>query len=129
MKNTEGTNKVYKRTRPHLTIEITGGGSLGNCYSQTNWRVTSWNRISKEKLVSMNNIGLLGIGQEFYVSSQADGKEPAAGHDETPCQVVDRRTGKVLDEPPINDYSGKPIEPIQCEFYVYDCESRCDSGD
>jgi hypothetical protein len=63
------------------------------------------------------------------VRSQADGKEAPAGYDETPCQVVDRRTGKVLDEPPINDYSGEPIKPIQQEFYVYDCESRCDSGD
>jgi len=125
----DGKNFVFLRTRPELVIEGTGGGSLGNCYSANGWRVTSVHRLTAETLRGLNALGLLGIGQEFYVNSQADGKEEPAGVDTVPCVVVDKRTGKRLDEPAINPYSGEPYGSHDYPYFVYDCESRCDSGD
>jgi hypothetical protein len=120
---------AYLNPRPHLVIDSTGGGSLGNCYSASLWRVTSTKRLSTDALKALNKAGVLGFGQEFYVRSQADGKETAAGEDEVPCVTVDRRTGKPTGEPAINPYNGKPYGSTKCPFYVYECESRCDSGD
>lgn len=120
---------VYLNPRPTLVIEHVGGGQLGNCYSGSTWRVTSTTKLTAAKLVALNAAGVLGIGQEFYVRSQADGKEAAAGEDEVPCVTVDRRTGKPTGEPPINPYSGNLYGSHKYPFYVYECESRCDSSD
>lgn len=121
----------YPHIRPFLAIERNGGGSLGNCYSSSSWRVTSVVRLKAETLKALNACGVLGFGQEFYIRSKADGTEEPAGHDTLPCVVTDRRTGKRLDERPVNPYArdGAEYQPIQSPFYVYDCESRCDSGD
>lgn len=119
----------YPNPRPRLVIECVGGGSLGNCYSSATWRVTATERLSAHKLAALNAAGVLGMGQEFYVRSQADGKEEPAGEDDVPCVVTDRFTGKPTGDAPINPYSGKLYEPIKCPFFVYLCESRCDSGD
>jgi len=120
---------TYPKPMPDLTIETTGGGSLGNCYSSTTWRVTSLHRLSVKKLEALNEAGVLGFGQEFYIRSQADGKEAPAGEKESACVAVDRNTGKPTADPAINQYSGKPYEPHKYPFFVYECESRCDSGD
>ena len=123
------TRFVYPKPIPDLTIETTGGGSLGNCYSSTTWRVTSLHRLSVKTLQALNAAGVLGFGQEFYIRSQADGKEAPAGEKETPCVAVDRFTGKPTGEPAINPYSGQPYGSHKYPFYIYECESRCDSGD
>jgi hypothetical protein len=120
---------TYPRPIPDLTIETTGGGQLGNCYSATTYRVTSLQRLSVEKLKALNAAGVLGFGQEFYIRSQADGKEPAAREVESACVAVDKRTGKPTGDPAINPYSGEPYGSSKYSVYVYDCESRCDSGD
>lgn len=120
---------VFRNPRPSLVIEHVGGGALGRCYSSSLWRVTSTVRLSTDTLKALNGAGVLGIGQEFYVRSPADGKEPAAGEDEVPCVTVDRRTGQPTGEPANNPYSGEPYGSTRCPYYVYECESRCDSGD
>ncbi len=120
---------VYLNPRPALTIENAGGGSLGNCYSSAIYKVTSTVRLSAATLKALNATGVLGFGQEFYIRSQADGKEAAAGEDEVPCVTVDRRTGQPTGEPAINPYSGEPYGSHKYPWFVYMCESRCDSGD
>ena len=122
-------NFVYRSSRADIAIKCTGGASLGNCYSASYWTVTSRHKLTVEKLEGMRKLGVLGFGQEFRILSKCDGTEEAAGHDEVPCSVEDRYTGKVLDEPAINPYSGEPYKPIQESFYIYNCESCCDSGD
>lgn len=120
---------VYRRVRPLLTIDSVGGRSLGNCYSAAFYRVTSERRLSAENLEAMFALGLLGIGQEFYVRSQADGKEEPAIVDEVPCVTVDE-TGAPTGEPPINPYNGQPITgTAKYNYYVYETQANCDSGD
>ena len=123
------TSFAYPKPIPDLTIETAGGGSLGNCYSSTSWRVTSLHRLSVATLKALNAAGVLGFGQEFYVRSQADGKEAPAGEKESACVAVDRHTGKPTGEPAINSIGGQPYGAHRYPFYVYECESRCDSGD
>jgi hypothetical protein len=119
---------VYKRFRPQLVIEYVSGASMGNCYSSVAYKVTSWHKLSKDTLMNMNKAGILGIGQEFFIRSQCDGKEEPAGYDESPCVEVDRQ-GNVVNTTPINKYSGMPYGNIKEAYYEYICEARCDSSD
>lgn len=116
---------LYRRKRPSLVIEITGGRQLGNCYAATYYRVTSCVRLRPDQLEALNRAGLLGIGQEFAIT----GKQEPAGEDVDACVVVDDATGKVLDEAAVNPYTSEPYPPVVSHFHTYDCESRADSGD
>ena len=119
---------TYPNNRPHLTIELTGGASLGRCYSASYWRVTSRFRRTREALVGLEKLGMIGGGQEFTIKSRCDGHEPPAGFDEIVCVELDE-AGNALPGPAINPYSGEPYGPVKQEFYVYECESRVDSSD
>jgi hypothetical protein len=119
----------YLPIRPGFVIENAGGSMLGNCYSQSLYRVTSRVRLSKERLEALYKLGLIGMGQEFYVRSKCDGTEEPAIVDEVGCTTCDEN-GKPTGEPPINSYTGQPITgTVPITHYVYDCETRCDSGD
>lgn len=120
---------VYRNVRPQLVIESKGGRSLGHCYTASSYRITSLSKLTAEKIQGLFNLGFIGYGQEFNVLSKCDGTEEPAGIDQVPCTVVDERTGEVLNEPPTNPYSGKLYAPSATPYYVYDTESRCDSGD
>lgn len=120
---------VYRNTRPKLVIECTGSKNLGRCYTATYYRITSLERLSKEKLEGMFDIGLIGLGQMFSILSKCDGTEEPAGTDTVPCVVVDPVTGEVLNERAINPYTGEPYLPNMQPYYVYNTENRCDSGD
>lgn len=119
---------VYRNNRPTLTVEHTGNSSLGRCYSESRYKVTSRRRLSRASLNALFSAGFLGVGQEFGVRSPCDGSEVAAGHDFVPCVIVDS-DGIPTDESPINPYSGEPYAPVSDPYYVYECYSRCDSGD
>jgi len=123
-----GHKFAFVMPRPMLTIESTGGRSLGRCYSASGYRVTSLRRISQEGLWQLRELGFLGLGQEFSVASQCDGKEEPGLTVEAPCVEYDA-SGKALPGPAINPYSGLPYEPSKYTYYVYDCESRVDSSD
>lgn len=120
---------VYRNPRPQLVIESKGGRSLGRCYTASSYRIISLSKMTAEKLQGLFRLGFIGYGQEFEIISKCDGTEEPAGIESIPCIVIDERTGAVLDEPPTNPYSGKLYEPSQSPYYVYDTESRCDSGD
>lgn len=120
---------IYKNNRSKLTIEFNGGGSLGNCYTSSVYKITSLLRLSQATLQKLHDINMFGGGQEFIIKSQCDGKEVPAGFDHAPCVEYDRRTGEVINTNPINKYSGKPYGSIEIPYFVYDVEVRCDSGD
>jgi len=113
---------VYKRERPELVIERTGGSKLGNCYYAQYYTVTSTRQLSKEKITGLYNLGLLGYGQEFEIPSQCDGDEDPAGIDVIPC--IDDETGEVA----INPYSEKEYEPANDPYFVYETVHRVDSS-
>lgn len=119
-------------TRPHMTVS--GGPSVQNgpCQSTSTYRVESHLRLTPEKLQHLFAAGVLGVGQEFRVLSQCDGKEEAAFLVEVPCVEIDRRTGKRITpegQVPINPYSGKSCGTHSYPFFVYECSTYCDSGD
>jgi len=120
---------VYRNARPSIVIESRGGKQLGNCYHASYYRVTSLRKLTKETIDGMFRLGLIGYGQEFCILTKCDGSEEPAGTDTVPCVVIDEGTGEVIDEPAINPYSGEPYGPNMQPYYVYDTESRCDSGD
>lgn len=134
---------VYRNPRPVIAVESTGGASLGNCYSVSFFKVTSTQALSMQKLQHLFLVGVLGVGQTFSarrvtaagtlervqeVLGWQDKVEPT-GHDAVECTAVDRNTQKAVNEPATNPYTGKPYAPIQAPYYVYECETRCDSGD
>jgi len=120
---------VHKSMRPNLAIENNGGSRLGNCYEQCKYKVISRERLSKDTLHKLRDLGFLGFGQEFYINSKCDGSEEPEIIEESPCVVVDAHNGKELDEPPINPYSGKLYESMKQYYFVYHVESRVDSSD
>lgn len=137
---------VWRNPRPELVVECGGGGRLGNCYSNAIYRVTVLRPLDVTELTALRNAGFLGHGQEFFIhGQQVDGRlVPVApeltwetrrdvkpsGIDQLSPVVVDRATGKVLDETPIHEYTGQVItETIDAPFYVYVVESRVDSSD
>ena len=119
---------TFPNPRPKLVIEHIGGCMLGNCYSGQTDRITSRFKLSAETIRKLYELGLVGFGQEFWVKSQCDGNEKPAFMDEL-IAVSEDRYGKELPGPALNAYTQEPIAPIQSPVYVYECESRCDSGD
>jgi len=111
---------VYKRTRPRLTVESTGGKNLGNCYGVSFYLVTSTYPLTEDNLKSLFATGAIGYGQEFRH------EELEKTFDTTPCIGID---GDREIQNPMNPYSGKPYQPIQEPVYQYRIETRCDSGD
>lgn len=71
------------------------------------YRVTSGQRMTKDDLMVLRNLGCLGYGQEFHVRSVCDGTEKPAFSEPSPL-------GK--------DYISNP-------YFVYDCYNVCDSSD
>lgn len=112
---------AYKHDRPNLTIERTGGQSLGSCYSASHFRITSSRRLTLAQIRLLEQAGLLGSGQEFLFWSRCNGEEAPAFTEECPC--IDEDTGE-----PAKDYRGKLHKPYVQPYYVYDVERRTDSS-
>lgn len=157
-RNHNNTDFVYRNSRPSLAIVNAGGASLGRCYSASYFDVTSTRPLSMEDFDRLRECGFLGYGQEFmahqvigeekvrvpqrfnrgrYVVGfqEGDDKFPtvrdikASGVDVVPCVMVDRHTGEVVPGKAINPYSGEEYGPNNQDYFVYRCESRCDSSD
>lgn len=138
------TKNVYINKRPKLTVELSGGTSLGNCYSASYYKVTSSHPLSMKDLTLLREAGFLGYGQEFYVKQvigddrigvpaaldwQTSPNVKASGHDVIECSEVSNQTGEVVRVPAINPYSNEPYKPHTENYYIYACESRVDSSD
>ena len=113
----------YKSTRPQFSISITKSSQLRNCYSSTLFKVVSIRPLSSKILSTLNEIGILGFGQEFYIHSKCDGMEECSVFDEQMC--VDDETGEMA----IDSRTGKPYGSARIGYFVYECESRVDSSD
>jgi len=113
---------VFRNPRPRLVVESTGGKKLGHCYSASYFRVTSTFKLDSEDLKNLFYTGALGYGQGFSLVSES------SGSDTVPCLGID---GDTVIENPVNPYSktGARYQPIQVPFFVYNTETRCDSGD
>lgn len=109
--------------RPDISVDHTGGMSLGRCYSQTNYRVTANRRLTRDQLNKLAEIGIIPAGQEFNVTSQCDGKEEAAFWDEVEPTALDRdghptATARIVD-----------VKNRKFTYWVYECYERTDSSD
>ena len=56
-------------------VEENGGYNIGRCYNRYEYKIYSAGRLSADMLKQLFNMGLIGCGQEFKISSQCDGKE------------------------------------------------------
>lgn len=112
---------VYKNPRPRLIVKSRGGKKLGNCYSASYYTVTSTYPLSDAEFDALFASGAIGYGQVFY-------REPVVvRYEAIPC--VGMEGNKVVDENPINPYSGKPYGSTKLPYWTYKVETRCDSGD
>lgn len=136
---------TWKNKRPILTVELTGGSKLGNCYYSTTYKITSTRPLSVKQIIAFRDAGMLGYGQEFSIHGQLvndsfvpvaaslDWKEltrvSPSGRDTIEAIVIDTLTGNVVDTPALNEYTGKPVHPIEAPYFQYVVEDRVDSGD
>jgi hypothetical protein len=130
---------VYKRDRPSLVIEITGGRQISNCYYAGYYRITSTNPLDGECINMLRKSGVVGFGQEFTfyqqgpegqkigVIAKKDWQTPTtpSGHDMVECVDITADGTRTQ----AKDFRGNLIEPRLFPYYVYLCESRVDSGD
>jgi hypothetical protein len=119
----------YISPRPVLSIERRRGStfSRGPSYGGSGYTITSTRRLDKDQLMKLWDAGLLGSGQAFYINSQCDGMEKAAGSDMVEGVMIDDY-GNRLDEPPTL-WNGAPAPPDTVPYYVYHTHYVCDSGD
>ena len=111
----------YKRKRPNVAIFFVKEANLGNCYNAYYYKIVTNNRMSRKTIVSLRELGLLGSGQEFKITSQCDGEEEPAGFDTVECINSDGT--------PAENYLGVPVEPREEPYYVYHIMNRIDSSD
>ena len=137
------TDIIFLSPRPSLTVEGTGSRSLGRCYSEATYRVTSRQPLDRKTLKALSEAGVLGYGQEFGVmyATAAGGSEPVpetvewntrpepTGWDDVPAVQVVRGTTTPTGAPAINTYTGLPYGPQRMPFYVYNVVRRVDSSD
>lgn len=132
-----GTCIVFANPRPVLTVETTGGRSLGRCYSETTFRVTTLQPLARRDMEALGSIGVLGVGQELSFSFQtaSGAAEPLPESTDWPFvgvptgydtlrgaeadDVTYHPTGRALENPPT----------AQRGYYVYNVVRRCDSSD
>lgn len=134
--------------RPVLTIEHGGGAALGNCYNGSTYVITCTHALDQEEIKAIRAAGFIGYGQEFHIRGQhVDGRlvpvplkltweqykeraeiTPSGVDRGIPPVVKDRRTGKLLDEPPTN-WKGDPVTgTMDYRYYIYITEDRVDSS-
>jgi hypothetical protein len=112
-------------TRPDFVIEcLRGRGSSTNRgYHVSYFEVTSSRPLDAEDFGRLDACGLLGVGQEYAVVKDETFEEEVAP------VVVDKRTGTVVDEPPLN-YRGEPYTGTNTfAYWRYEVRRVCDSGD
>lgn len=107
--------------RQILNIEVTGGANLGRCYTSTTYRVTSRSYLGTKEIDELRKMGYLGYGQEFYAkyvndSGQLEVLQPTGNP--TDWQERNALPKPTMATPTAYDYQ-----------YVYEIETRCDSGD
>ena len=112
----------YNNERPSIAIRFVSERNLGRCYNAYTYKITSLRRLSREQIVGLRELGLLGSGQEFSISSSCDGKEDPTGHDTVYCLNEDGSRA-------VNTYTAKLYEPREEPFFVYRVTNRIDSGD
>jgi len=118
------TQVMWINPRASLTIVAKESRQLGRCYHGTTYEVSSTKEISPATLYQLFLLGFFGAGQEFKVVSSEEHKDSIA-----PC-VVDLTTNKMIEGAvATNQYSGKPYEPMNMSYWVYQVERRTDSGD
>lgn len=122
-------SNVYRNARPKLTIESTGGRSLGNCYVVQYFKITSRSRLHIDQINALRIAGFLGSGLEFNVISECSGAEQEAGEDDIRCVTIDTNTNEIIADPAINPYSNEPYLAKKEPYFVYMCEARTDSSD
>jgi len=131
------TNIIWRNPRPSLTIEHAGSRSLGRCYSEATFRVTSTSPLKPDVIEALRAARLVGIGQEFSAFQVlADGRkvpvrdiQDPSGTDLVEPIEVDTDTGRATGRPALNPYNGNPYPAHNLAHYVYECVTRCDSGD
>lgn len=117
------THVVFLPTRPQLVIQQVPGGNSRNCYRETRYEVVSRVPLDDVAFKRLDECGLLGLGQAYYVSAPQTFEEPA------PPVTVDRRTGAPTGEPPVT-YKGEPItNTVNYTYHRYFVTRVCDSGD
>jgi hypothetical protein len=117
-------NVMWLPTRPEFTIRLVSSTNTNRGYHESHYEVVSRFAVSADDFKRLDECGLLGSGQSYYVLSES------TFDDSVPPVVVDKRTGKVVPDAPIVNWTGEPItNNIAYEYHKYVVRRICDSGD
>ncbi len=119
---------VYKSPIPELAVYFVSSHNIGRCFNLTVYKVVSKFKLNNDRINSLRDVNIIGYGQTWCVKSKCDGTEFPAGSVFCPAVEVDQQ-GNIINENPINVYSGKPYKPFEQNYYEYIIHDECDSGD
>lgn len=114
---------VWRPTRPTFTITAVGSTSR-NCYHESLFEVVSRIEMDKDDFERLDECGLLGFGQDYYLQSSDQFTETVGP------VVVDARTGVLIpDAQPWSAIGTLLTNTHDFTFYRYIVKRICDSGD
>lgn len=112
--------------RPDFTIECLSakGTSTNRGYHESFYQIISRQPINEADWRRLDECGLIGMGQAFYVESKdefVDAVKPV---------TIDKKTGKIHDEIPPMGHGGTILtNTSDIKYYRYNLKRICDSGD
>lgn len=113
---------VYRPTTPALAVRPTGGRELGRCYYEHTFEVRSDRKLKREAFDALEAAGFLGYGQGFHIGEPTEEVELVTA-------LGLNYAGEVIEESPVNRYSGQPSKPMERTIYVYVVTRTVDSSD
>lgn len=114
---------VWRPTRPAFTITLLNATSR-NCYHESLFEVVSRIEMDKDDFERLDDCGLLGSGQAYYIQSSDQLTETVGP------VVVDARTGALIpDAQPWSAIGTLLTNTHDFTFYRYTIKRVCDSGD
>lgn len=114
---------AWRSALPDFSITRLRGTSTSRGYHETFYEVVSQRELAASIFARLDECGLLGMGQSYRVDA------PTRFTEVVQPVTIDRRTGKIVDVPPL-DYLGRVVKgTVDIEWFRYEVLRICDSGD
>lgn len=110
---------------PEFSIKFLRGTSTNRGYHESWFEVVSRNELDESDFKRLDECGLLGSGQAFYVQGHTEFEDVVLP------SVVDKRTGQVVPDAVPYSWDGSLVftNTNSYKFHRYEIKRICDSGD
>lgn len=114
---------IWKPVRPDFAITCMRSTSTSRGYHESWYEVVSRRPLDMDDFARLDECGLLGMGQCYSIELTEVIK------DSVPPVTIDKRTGAVVDVPPVNHRGESIVNNVQYAYQRTIVKRICDSGD